>query len=977
MLPGARKPGYQAAFEQQMTLHDRDGAVEHALDHDDMASGAEDDEIGALCDEVHAAMAEAAEHETSEDWTPFESASEAYAAIVFNNPRFPMSRQHAQIALRFAKGSGARNVPSYTKVQASLARLRSLYGTQLRRVQGQEGNIFYVAPIATAIRRAFGDPSTRPHMRFTPSETGHFKAFFDASRLGIGCPTTYRQPVVHTDDNTPIWLDEVAANGTQLFVPRQWYRGKDDRLYGRGNRCERAGVGFQMTDHIVDHPVATLKAVRGIIHDLSGNKSKKWGALSALSYQFANLPAEQLCEERSILHFSISNDATALEMMDAFVKEIETHHTTAIRVWDCELQSEVDVLVRPVCLVADNPMHAILSSNIGMLGAKPCRVCTWGGTKVWKQGEDRIRMAMERSSEDAIDTLSQQLQYARDDNTKQYYDSRTDTGYSDGFTHSVALTLLEDNDVLRGKDPAHPDTPRPALSEAEVVNAMNASHLAYNGAEFHNPLLRLKAIGWDVTQSTPVEVLHTFLLGPVKYLLRATKRNMTPRQLDLLQIQLEALNTDGLPCGKTFRAAYIIKHADSLVGKAIYVSEIERESIGDHLIELDAALVAFYSAYARVNPFDLVMKPKLHIMSHLVEDIVKFGPPSMFNTERFEANNTIIRNVAILSNRSAISLDIMRKLEDQAMLRFVIGGGQMLVVEGGAQHILPQGERLRNLGLQATSRHLLRQWGLYKTLALKAGSTSLEPAAQEERATTIIAGIQHAASDVLSERDLLSTYRAGKTVLSLSRDICHVGSFVLIDGKLQDGRGSAERTGTLTAARIRSICVPNNGLASTFLIVLLLDDTGWNEDLAARTMKESKALAVVKAKRVVQLINVQHNCVSARCEIEASGGRDRQSREPALTTKPAIKHTATRKYFVNHFLLRSCLPDRRYRLPEVDFPEADRDEIAAFVADRIEDLNIKKKQKKEKDKQKGKQKQKGRQDQGVEQDEFLSADDDN
>ncbi|KAE8182752.1 hypothetical protein CF328_g8409, partial [Tilletia controversa] len=545
MLPGARKPGYQAAFEQQMTLHDRDGAVEHALDHDDMASGAEDDEIGALCDEVHAAMAEAAEHETSEDWTPFESASEAYAAIVFNNPRFPMSRQHAQIALRFAKGSGARNVPSYTKVQASLARLRSLYD------------------------------------------------------------------------------------------------------------------------------------------DLSGNKSKKWGALSALSYQFANLPAEQLCEERSILHFSISNDATALEMMDAFVKEIETHHTTAIRVWDCELQSEVDVLVRPVCLVADNPMHAILSSNIGMLGAKPCRVCTWGGTKVWKQGEDRIRMAMEpgkqRSSEDAIDTLSQQLQYARDDNTKQYYDSRTDTGYSDGFTHSVALTLLEDNDVLRGKDPAHPDTPRPALSEAEVVNAMNASHLAYNGAEFHNPLLRLKAIGWDVTQSTLVEVLHTFLLGPVKYLLRATKRNMTPRQLDLLQIQLEALNTDGLPCGKTFRAAYIIKHADSLVGKelklclqlfppalavlkerdgcseelwlawvtlarvgkAIYVSEIERESIGDHLIELDAALVAFYSAYARVNPFDLVMKPKLHIMSHLVEDIVKFGPPSMFNTERFEANNTI------------------------------------------------------------------------------------------------------------------------------------------------------------------------------------------------------------------------------------------------------------------------------------------------------------------------------------------------
>ncbi|KAE8229580.1 hypothetical protein CF326_g5447 [Tilletia indica] len=240
-------------------------------------------------------------------------------------------------------------------------------------------------------------------------------------------------------------------------------------------------------------------------------------------------------------------------------------------------------------------MQAILGSNIGMRGGKPCRVCKWGGTKKWKQEEDGVRAALEpgtpRSAEEALRVLSKQLDYARDDKQTQYYDSRTESGYADAFTHSVAVALLEENDVLRGRAPDHPRTPRPALTEAQVQNRMAASHRAYKSTECHSPLLRLQNksipstswsnwhvltsvllpadLGWDVTQSSPVEVHHTFLLGPVKYVLRATKRNLNSRQLDMLQTHLEALNTDGPPCGSIFRAGYIIKHADSLVGKEL------------------------------------------------------------------------------------------------------------------------------------------------------------------------------------------------------------------------------------------------------------------------------------------------------------------------------------------------------------------------------------------------------------------------
>ncbi|KAL9931362.1 hypothetical protein V8E36_009759, partial [Tilletia maclaganii] len=489
------------------------------------------------------------------------------------------------------------------------------------------------------------------------------------------------------------------------------------------------------------------------LDDLSGNKSKKWGGLHALSFQLANLPSTLLAEERSIYHYSVSDDASPLELAAAFANELKLHFSEPIPVWDVELQCDCLVYLRPVCLLGDNPMQAILCSNIGMAAGKSCRECHWGGKNAWKESGEGVRAALEpgepRSAEDAITTLLMQLAHARDDQTSAYHQSRTDTGYADAFTHSAALSLLESNDIFRGKAPSHPSTPRPPLTEGQVRQRIKQLHEEFYDGQCYNPLLDLSdSIGWDVTQSSPVEVLHSLLLRPAKYLLKATKRLLKADQLDHLQLTLECLNTDGLQCGSGIRAAYFIRHADSLLGKelkicvqvmpmalgilkeqgrcesklwmawvalgrlsrAVYAKEIPREGLDDHLVELDAALVAFYGAYVYLLPFDLLYKPKLHLLSHLCDHVRSFGTASMFHTERYEANNTIIRNVSILTNRTAPSLDIMKRLELQAMLRFIVAGGEQY--DATKKTVLKPGDRIRNIKWQNATIGLLRKWGL-------------------------------------------------------------------------------------------------------------------------------------------------------------------------------------------------------------------------------------------------------------------------
>ena len=72
------------------------------------------------------------------------------------------------------------------------------------------------------------------------------------------------------------------------------------------------------------------------------------------------------------------------------------------------------------------------------------------------------------------------------------------------------------------------------------------------------------------------------------------------------------------------------------------------------------------------------MKPKCHILTHIVGDVRRFGPPVLMSTETFESFNGVFRNCSVLSNHHAPSRDIAMKIADMDRFKHIASGGRWL-----------------------------------------------------------------------------------------------------------------------------------------------------------------------------------------------------------------------------------------------------------------------------------------------------------
>jgi hypothetical protein len=70
-----------------------------------------------------------------------------------------------------------------------------------------------------------------------------------------------------------------------------------------------------------------------------------------------------------------------------------------------------------------------------------------------------------------------------------------------------------------------------------------------------------------------------------------------------------------------------------------------------------------------------INKPKFHMLTHLAASIRRFGPATLFATEKFELYNGILRNASTHSNRLAPGRDIATKFFNFHALRSILSGG--------------------------------------------------------------------------------------------------------------------------------------------------------------------------------------------------------------------------------------------------------------------------------------------------------------
>jgi hypothetical protein len=170
-------------------------------------------------------------------------------------------------------------------------------------------------------------------------------------------------------------------------------------------------------------------------------------------------------------------------------------------------------------------------------------------------------------------------------------------------------------------------------------------------------------LGFDTVKDTPVEVLHVFLLGPVKYLFGDFISGLDELQKKELLALWDCFNTNSLNI-PSIRPTSMVQYCSSLIGKDFRIilqaapfiffqfmtpSQI---NIWSSLCSLGSLIFQTHIEDMQLYISDLkkhidtffyhiiqdsaqwVNKAKFHMLLHLPESILRYGPASLFATEK-------------------------------------------------------------------------------------------------------------------------------------------------------------------------------------------------------------------------------------------------------------------------------------------------------------------------------------------------------
>ncbi|KAJ7321384.1 hypothetical protein DFH08DRAFT_970232 [Mycena albidolilacea] len=110
--------------------------------------------------------------------------------------------------------------------------------------------------------------------------------------------------------------------------------------------------------------------------------------------------------------------------------------------------------------------------------------------------------------------------------------------------------------------------------------------------------------------------------------------------------------------------------------RAVLEQEFQRISLNhQYLAQLNVAIVNLLDAFDVVDPLRILVKIKLHLLAHILDDIRRFGPTIRFATEIYEAYNGVFRLCSVYSNHRAPSRDISLKFALMSHVKHYLSGG--------------------------------------------------------------------------------------------------------------------------------------------------------------------------------------------------------------------------------------------------------------------------------------------------------------
>ncbi|KAJ7183079.1 hypothetical protein B0H12DRAFT_1040514, partial [Mycena haematopus] len=430
--------------------------------------------------------------------------------------------------------------------------------------------------------------------------------------------------------------------------------------------------------------------------DVSGNKSKQYNKHMNMYTGNGCLPGRLLQQEFNI---STSPHASSAEQFATFRDHVNSTEKNPLKCYNAATKRRCRCILRTPGLPADNPQQSEESCHMGSNANFPCRKCKWGGTTVEKESDTLYHQChlagVARTAQEIRENLDKQLQLSMRGDAKSVEEFQRNSGTKDKITQYWIETLIRKAKAAKAENPRR---------KADDIASELKDWLDAQPGDKMNPLLDIP--GLDPSQDTPVELLHTILLGVIKYIWHMLNTSQwSDVDRSLLAIRLQSTDISGLTV-PPIRAAYMIQYKNNLIGKhfktlmqtlAFHVHDMstpeqfvlvraagelgarlwvpEIHNMDEYLEQLKIAVANVIDAFDAVDPLRILTKIKLHLLAHIPDDVRRFGPLIRSSTEIYESYNAVFRLCSIFSNRLAPSRDISRKFASMSRVKHFLSGG--------------------------------------------------------------------------------------------------------------------------------------------------------------------------------------------------------------------------------------------------------------------------------------------------------------
>ncbi|KAJ7852374.1 hypothetical protein B0H14DRAFT_3658548 [Mycena olivaceomarginata] len=647
----------------------------------------------------------------SAEYHPYPSKTAMLLDVMDNLPRCRFTSAQMALIIHFANQLGAAD------------NLQLNCGSKPVKTQSHLGNIFYMNDIRESISRDMANPLVAPHntgpisetyqaarwMEYTPAQltpmfSRGFKRFWieELARLSDG---TYVIP------HTWIVRDGILTSDTTVVTLNpdgRWeHHIEVDKLIEADNlELDYTDIRAEYGETLVwvnapDVPVMP-NAMRSLVDDdedlfvimVSPWADDQYNKHMNMYTGNGCLPGRLLQQEFHIHYVSTSPHASSAEQFATFRDHVQSTEKKSVTKRTCRF------ILRTPGLPADNPQQSEECSHMGSNANFPCRKCHWGGTKVDKESDARYHAChltgVARNAQEICESLKEQLRLAMLGDPKPVEEHQRKSGTKDKVTQYWVETLIGKAKAMKADNPRR--------LGADIASELKI-WLDEQPGDKMNPLLDI--VGLDPSQDTPVELLHTILLGVMKYiwhLLNTSQWSDTDRHLFAIRLQTTDLSGLTVP---PLRAGYMIQYKNNLIGKhfktlmqtlAFHIHSIctPEQFALDYLAQLTTAVANVLDAFDAVDPLRILVKIKLHLLAHIPEDVRRFGPLIRSATEIYEAYNGVFSPLR----------DISQKFASMDRVKHLLSGGYWW--DASAKQWIQAGNRVQQILLKdpVLQRHL-------------------------------------------------------------------------------------------------------------------------------------------------------------------------------------------------------------------------------------------------------------------------------